>query len=109
MQLAWANTVHRETGRDVLILAPLAVAETAEEGQSIGVAVTRMPETTQTFGQASRSPTTTGCTSSTFRASSGLCWTSRASSNTTRRRRCKRFSMPSMRRPKLCAGDTGPE
>lgn len=41
MQLAWADMVHRETGCDVLILAPLAVAEqTAEEGQSIGVAVT---------------------------------------------------------------------
>lgn len=41
MQLAWADTVNRETGRDVLILAPLAVAEqTAEEGASIGVAVT---------------------------------------------------------------------
>ena len=41
MQLAWADTVHRETGSDVLILAPLAVAEqTAEEGESIGVAVT---------------------------------------------------------------------
>ena len=26
MQLAWADTVHRETGHDVLILAPLAVA-----------------------------------------------------------------------------------
>ena len=35
MQLAWADTVHRETGSDVLILAPLAVAEqTAEEGES---------------------------------------------------------------------------
>ena len=41
MQLAWADTVHRETGSDVLILAPLAVAEqTTEEGESIGVAVT---------------------------------------------------------------------
>lgn len=41
MQLAWADMVRRETGCDVLILAPLAVAEqTAEEGQSIGVAVT---------------------------------------------------------------------
>jgi len=41
MQLAWADTVHRQTGLDVLILAPLAVAEqTAAEGASIGVAVT---------------------------------------------------------------------
>jgi superfamily II DNA or RNA helicase len=40
MQIAWSDTVHRHTGRDVLILAPLAVAEqTVEEGQSIGVAV----------------------------------------------------------------------
>lgn len=45
MQLAWADTVHRETGSDVLILAPLAVAEqTAEEGESIGVAVTHARE-----------------------------------------------------------------
>lgn len=45
MQLAWADTVHRETGGDVLILAPLAVAEqTAEEGQLIGVAVTHARE-----------------------------------------------------------------
>jgi len=41
MQLAWADTVCRETGGDVLILAPLAVAEqTVEEGESIGVSVT---------------------------------------------------------------------
>ena len=45
MQLAWADTVHRETGSDVLILAPLAVAEqTVEEGESIGVAVTHARE-----------------------------------------------------------------
>ena len=41
MQVAWADTVARETGGDVLILAPLAVAEqTVEEGTSIGVTVT---------------------------------------------------------------------
>lgn len=41
MQLAWADAVVRHTGGDVLILAPLAVAEqTAEEGAAIGVAVT---------------------------------------------------------------------
>lgn len=41
MQLAWADAVVRHTGGDVLILAPLAVAEqTAEEGASIGVPVT---------------------------------------------------------------------
>lgn len=40
MQLAWADAVHRETGHDVLILAPLAVAaQTVEEGREIGVAV----------------------------------------------------------------------
>lgn len=40
MQLAWADAVHRETGHDVLILAPLAVAaQTAAEGDGIGVAV----------------------------------------------------------------------
>ena len=45
MQLAWADTVCRETGGDVLILAPLAVAEqTAEEGENIGVAVTHARE-----------------------------------------------------------------
>lgn len=41
MQLAWADAVVRHTSRDVLILAPLAVAEqTAEEGATIGVPVT---------------------------------------------------------------------
>jgi hypothetical protein len=40
MQLAWADTVRRTTGNDVLILAPFAVAEqTAEEGRAIGVDV----------------------------------------------------------------------
>lgn len=38
MQLAWADAVHRETGHDVLILAPLAVADqTVREGAVIGV------------------------------------------------------------------------
>ena len=41
MQLAWANTIHRETGEDCIILAPLAVAaQTVEEGASMGIAVT---------------------------------------------------------------------
>lgn len=41
IQVAWADTVHRETGGDILILAPLAVAEqTVEEGAAIGVRVT---------------------------------------------------------------------
>lgn len=40
MQLAWADTVRRETGHDVLILAPLTVAaETVAEGAGIGVEV----------------------------------------------------------------------
>lgn len=41
MQLAWADAVHRATGLDVLILAPLAVArQTVGEGAGIGIAVT---------------------------------------------------------------------
>ena len=41
IQVAWADTIARETGGDVLILTPLAVAEqTVEEGASIGVKVT---------------------------------------------------------------------
>jgi len=41
MQLAWADAVVRHIGGDVLILAPLAVAEqTTEEGADIGVSVT---------------------------------------------------------------------
>lgn len=41
MQLTWAQRVHEHTGKPVLILAPLAVAEqTAEEGQRIGIDVT---------------------------------------------------------------------
>ncbi len=41
MQLRWAQAIHRETGADVLILAPLAVAQqTAAEGATIGVPVT---------------------------------------------------------------------
>lgn len=45
MQLAWAETVHRETGQDVLILAPLAVAaQTVAEGADIGVTVTHCRE-----------------------------------------------------------------
>ena len=40
MQLAWADVVHRETGADVLILAPLAVAaQTCKEGSEIGISV----------------------------------------------------------------------
>lgn len=45
MQIAWTDTVFRETGRDVLILAPLAVAEqTVEEAASVGVRITHARE-----------------------------------------------------------------
>lgn len=41
MQLVWADAIHRKTGGDVLILAPLAVAEqTTEEGAGIDIFVT---------------------------------------------------------------------
>lgn len=41
MQLTWADQVYKYTGRAVLIMAPLAVAEqTVEEGESIGIVVT---------------------------------------------------------------------
>lgn len=41
MQLEWAHRVWRETGRDVLILAPLAVsAQTAREGEKFSIEVT---------------------------------------------------------------------
>lgn len=41
MQLEWARVVHERTGRDVLLLAPLAVsAQTAREGEKFGVPVT---------------------------------------------------------------------
>src|SRR5690606_32264632 len=41
MQLEWARHVHEHTGHDVLILAPLAVAEqTVREGQKFGITVT---------------------------------------------------------------------
>lgn len=41
IQLEWAQRVHEHTGKDVLILAPLAVAQqTAIEGVSLGVSVT---------------------------------------------------------------------
>lgn len=40
MELAWADAVCRETGGDVLILAPLAVAsQTVEQGIGIGISV----------------------------------------------------------------------
>jgi hypothetical protein len=40
MQLEWANQVHLHTGRDVLILAPLAVSsQTISEGVKLGITV----------------------------------------------------------------------
>lgn len=48
MELAWADRVHQHTGRPVLILAPLAVAEqTVEEGGSVGLTVTHAREPDQ--------------------------------------------------------------
>lgn len=45
IQLAWADVIHKATGRDVLILAPLAVAaQTVAEGAEIGVTVTHCRE-----------------------------------------------------------------
>lgn len=38
MQLAWADQIHRKTGGNVLILAPLAVAQqTQREGDKFGI------------------------------------------------------------------------
>ena len=40
MELAWADAIHRETGRDVLILTPLAVAKQMQaEGVEVGIGV----------------------------------------------------------------------
>jgi DNA modification methylase len=40
MQLEWANVIHRQSGGDVLILAPLAVAsQTVAEGVKLGIEV----------------------------------------------------------------------
>lgn len=45
MQLEWARIVHEQTGNDVLILAPLAVAQqTVREGEKFGVTVTHCRE-----------------------------------------------------------------
>lgn len=41
MQIVWADIIHRYTGRDLLILAPLAVAkQTVTEGAKLGITVT---------------------------------------------------------------------
>jgi len=43
MELKWADAIHRATGSDVLIMAPLAVAEqTRIEGELIGIAVSHV-------------------------------------------------------------------
>lgn len=40
MQLSWGHIVHQQTGGDVLILAPLAVAsQTVDEGKKLGIRV----------------------------------------------------------------------
>lgn len=45
MQVAWADVVHKETGQDVLILAPLAVAQqTVEEAAECGITITHARE-----------------------------------------------------------------
>lgn len=45
MECAWSDVVHRHTGRDVIMAAPLAVAEqTVAEGMAIGVQVTHARE-----------------------------------------------------------------
>lgn len=49
IELAWADTIHKHTGRDVLILAPLAVAQqTVAEGESVGVEVTHARDDSDT-------------------------------------------------------------
>jgi hypothetical protein len=48
MQVAWADVVNRETGCDVLILAPLAVAQqTAKEAAECGVTVRHVHEASE--------------------------------------------------------------
>lgn len=45
MQIAWADEVHQQTGGDVLILAPLAVAQqTVAEAAALGVSITHARE-----------------------------------------------------------------
>ena len=51
MQLVWADVVQRYSGRPVLILAPLAVAEqTAGEGAEIGISVRHCRDGAETAG-----------------------------------------------------------
>src|SRR5690606_15621613 len=45
MQIAWADEIHQQTGGDVLILAPLAVAQqTVAEAAVLGVEITHARE-----------------------------------------------------------------
>jgi hypothetical protein len=51
MQLAWADAVHKYTGKPVLILAPLAVApQTVAEGADIGIHVQQCREGSEMRG-----------------------------------------------------------
>ena len=87
MQIAWANTVHRETGRDCLILAPLAVApQTVAEGESMGVTITHCLDGAD-VRPGITSPTTNACTASIHPASAPSCWMSRRASSITKPRR----------------------
>jgi len=48
MQLRWADAIHRTTGANVIILAPLAVAQqTVKEGATIGIQVTHARDQSQ--------------------------------------------------------------
>lgn len=48
MELAWADAVHRETGKDVLHLAPLAVsAQLAREADKFGIVARQVREQTE--------------------------------------------------------------
>lgn len=52
MQLAWADAVRKHTGKPVLILAPLAVAQqTVGEGRELGIEVAHCREQSDTIGQ----------------------------------------------------------
>jgi superfamily II DNA or RNA helicase len=52
MQLAWADAVRKHTGKPVMILAPLAVAQqTVGEGRELGIEVAHCREQDQTHGQ----------------------------------------------------------
>lgn len=51
MQVSWANAVHEHTGRPVLVLAPLAVAQqTVREGAKFGITVRYCTEQSEVTG-----------------------------------------------------------